>query len=329
MTNQDAGWHEDHSFGQDQKRPGELRTLIVVAVTATMMIVEITAGLLSGSMALLADGLHMAAHAAAMGISLAAYIFARKHACNRRFTFGTGKVNALGGFTGGVLLVLFSLLMVWESVERIVEPVDIAYTEAIAVAILGLVVNVVSAVILGHSHEGDALTGLADGTCGGHDHDHDREAGFDESQSGSTATHDHNLRSAYLHVLADAMTSVAAISGLLAGRYFGLVWVDPAVGVVGGFVVAQWSIGLLRTTGGVLLDLHAPETLDQRVKERLLQEADELLDLHIWTIGPGIFAMEAVVLSSDPKSPDEYRQRLPNDAGLAHVVVEVHRREAS
>jgi cation diffusion facilitator family transporter len=317
-------WLEDHSFGQEQKRPGEARTLIVVGVTAVMMIVEVTAGLLSGSMALLADGLHMAAHAGALGISVAAYVFARKHAHNRRFSFGTGKVNALGGFSGGVLLVLFSLMMAWESFERILEPVAIAYTEAIAVAVLGLVVNAASAIILGHdhSHEGRG----ASGDCG---HDHDHDSGVEDVHSTEAGPHDHNLRSAYLHVLADALTSVAAIAGLLAGKYFGLVWVDPAVGILGSIVVANWSIGLLRTTGGVLLDLHAPEELDRLVREKLTTENDAVVDFHIWTIGPGIFAVEAVVVSSDPQTPDEYRKRLPSDAGLAHVIIEVHRADTS
>lgn len=322
-VNQPSRWLEDHSFGQDQKRPGEARTLIVVGVTAVMMIVEVTAGLLSGSMALLADGLHMAAHAAALGISVAAYVFARKHSHNRRFSFGTGKVNALGGFTGGILLVLFSVMMAWESFERILEPVEIAYTEAIAVAVLGLVVNAASAVILGHDHSHED-GGVSGGGCG-----HDHDSGSAEPANAGAATHDHNLQSAYLHVLADALTSVAAIAGLLAGKYFGLVWVDPAVGIVGSIVVANWSVGLLRTTGGVLLDLHAPDELDRQVREKLTTETDELVDLHIWTIGPGIFAMEAVVVSGDPKSPDKYRKRLPGDAGLAHVVIEVHRAESS
>lgn len=333
----------DHSFGQDQKRPGEGRTLIVVGVTAVMMIVEIAAGLLSGSMALLADGLHMGAHAAALGISVAAYVFARKHAHNRRFSFGTGKVNALGGFTGGVLLILFSAMMAWESFERILEPVGIAYNEALVVAVVGLIVNAASAVILGHdhscghSHEGDTdqktdTDQKADTAQKTQDHDHDHDSpsdGHSRETHSDISGHDHNLRSAYLHVVADALTSVAAIAGLLAGKYYGLEWVDPAVGIVGGLVVANWSIGLLRSTGGVLLDLHAPESLDQQVREQLVTEAEELLDLHIWTIGPGIFAVEAVVSSSEPKTPDEYRQRLPQNAGLAHVVVEVHRRDVA
>ncbi|MDA0590650.1 MAG: CDF family Co(II)/Ni(II) efflux transporter DmeF [Planctomycetota bacterium] len=326
--NPSGGWLEDHSFGQEQKRPGEARTLVVVGLTAVMMIVEVAAGLISGSMALLADGLHMAAHTAALGISVAAYVFARKHAHNRRFSFGTGKVNALGGFTGGVLLVLFSLMMAWESSERILEPVPIAYSEAIIVAVLGLVVNAASAVILGHdhSHDGGGASGEGQGGCG---HDHDHDSGQDDAHSTSAAPHDHNLRSAWLHVVADALTSVAAIAGLLAGKYFGLVWVDPAVGILGSIVVANWSIGLLRTTGGVLLDLHAPEELDRLVREKLTTDNDELVDFHIWTIGPGIFAVEAVVVSSDPQTPDEYRNRLPSDAGLAHVVIEVHAAETA
>ena len=306
-------WSQDHTFGQDRKLPGETRTLIVAGVTAVMMIVEVSAGLLSGSMALLADGLHMAAHTAALGISVAAYVFARRHAGNRRFSFGTGKVNALGGFTGGVLLIVFSLMMAWESVERLIDPVEIAYGQAIAVAVVGLVVNAVSALILSDSSH----------ACGGHDHD----SGTDEA-AGSNGP-DLNLRSAYLHVIADALTSVAAIAGLLAGKYFGLVWIDPAVGVAGAVVVARWSTGLLKTTGAVLLDTQAPEKLDQQVRQSLLTTGDSLVDFHLWKIGPEIFAMEAVVVSSQGADPDEYRRRLPSDIGLAHCVIEVRHTDAS
>jgi len=303
---------QDHTFGQDQKLPGETRTLIVTGVTAVMMIVEVAAGLLSGSMALLADGLHMAAHTAALGISVAAYVFARRHARNRRFSFGTGKVNALGGFTGGVLLTVFSLMMAWESVERLFDPVRIAYNEAIVVSVVGLIVNAVSAVILSHSSQG----------CAGHDHD----SGTD----GSVDSHapDLNLRSAYLHVIADTLTSLAAIAGLLAGKYFGLAWVDPAVGVAGSIVVARWSAGLLKSTGGVLLDTHAADELDQQVRQALLSAGDELVDFHLWKIGPEIFAMEAIVVSREGLGPDEYRRRLPADIGLAHIVIEVRRADA-
>ena len=215
-------WQHAHVFGQDEKKQGESRTLFVIVLTSAMMVLEIVAGLHFGSMALLADGLHMASHAAALGISAFAYVYARRHAHDERFSFGTGKVNALGGFTGAILLSFFTLFMVWESVERVLNPVSIAFNQAILVAVLGLLVNGISVWILGlHSH----------------DHGH---------------SHDHNLRSAYLHVLADALTSFTAIFALLAAKYFGLVWMDPLMGIVGALMVARWSLGLLKSTGDVL-----------------------------------------------------------------------------
>jgi cation diffusion facilitator family transporter len=213
-------WQHDHIFGQDQQRVGEKRTLIVIAVTATMMVVEITTGILFGSMALLADGLHMGSHAVALLIALIAYIYARRHAGDERFSFGTGKVNALAGFTGAVLLAVFALVMAWESFDRLLDPVPIAFNSAILVAVVGLLVNGGCALILdaGHSH--------------GNDHHHD-----------------HNLRSAYLHVIADALTSVLAIAALLTGKYLGWNWMDPVMGMVGAALVARWSVGLLRPPG--------------------------------------------------------------------------------
>ncbi len=209
-----------HTFGQDLKRPGEFRTLVVIAITASMMVVEIAAGLAFGSMALLADGLHMGSHAVALGISAFAYVYARRHAHNERYSFGTGKVNTLGGYTGAILLAVFASMMAFESVVRLFNPVEIAFNQAIFVAVLGLIVNGASVFILdvGHDHEHDH-----------HGHDHH---------------HDHNLKSAYLHVLADALTSLLAIFALLIGKYFGAVWMDPVMGIVGAILVARWSIGL-------------------------------------------------------------------------------------
>jgi cation diffusion facilitator family transporter len=224
-----------HSFGQEHRRPGEARTLIVIAITATMMVIEVAAGIAYKSMALLADGLHMASHAAALGITAAAYIYARKHAHDRRYSFGTGKVNALGGFTGAVLLGVFALMMAWQSVDRLINPVDIAFNQAILVAILGLIVNGASIFILGvkdhdHGH--------------GHSHGHGHHHGH----------HDHALRSAYFHVMADALTSLLAIFALLAAKYYGLIWMDPLMGIVGAILVSRWSIGLVRDTSKILLD---------------------------------------------------------------------------
>ena len=225
---QTCEWLHDHSFGQDKKRSGETRTVIVILITATMMGVEIAAGLAFGSMALLADGLHMASHAAALSISAFAYYFARKRAHDRSFSFGTGKVNSLGGYTGAILLVLFALLMVSESIHRLIEPVAISFNQAIGVAIVGLVVNGVSVFILGHDDH--------------HHHGHDHgEVGHDHHHDGHH--HDHNLRAAYLHVLADTLTSLLAIVALLAAKYYGWIWMDPVMGIVGAILITKWSMG--------------------------------------------------------------------------------------
>jgi cation diffusion facilitator family transporter len=307
----------DHSFGQDRRRPGETRTLIVIAITATMMVVEIAAGAVFGSMALLADGLHMASHAVALGINAFAYVFARRHARDDAFSFGTGKVNTLGGFTGAVLLAGFALLMVSESVRRFVSPVPIAFDHAILVAVLGLAVNGASMLILGRHDHGQEHGHEHGGQL---DHDHD-----DHRHDDAAGHHDHNLASAYLHVLADALTSVLAIAALLAAKYFGLNWMDPLMGVVGAILVARWSAGLLRTTGAVLLDRNAPPKVRAAIRESLEQLAGtRVVDLHVWCIGLDLYAAQISVVASAPEPPDHYKTLLPPDLGLVHVTVEVH-----
>jgi cation diffusion facilitator family transporter len=306
-------WRHAHTFGQDRRRPAERRTMLVIVLTSVMMVVEITAGIAFGSMALLADGLHMGSHAAALGVTAFAYVYARRHAADGRFSFGTGKVNALGGFTGALLLAVFALLMAWESVARLVRPVEIVFDQAILVAILGLIVNGVSLFILGADNAGEQ-SGHHHGHAHGHEHEHGREA-----------VHDHSLRSAYLHVLADALTSVLAIVALVTAKYLGYVWMDPAMGLVGAVLVARWSFGLLRATGGILLDRQGPETLRRRIRERIESDRDSrIADLHVWSIGPGIYAVIMTVVAHEPASPDEYRARLAPETGLAHVSVEVH-----
>ena len=292
-------WQHSHTFGQELKRPGEQRTRIVIGITGTMMVIEIVAGVYFGSMALLADGLHMASHAAALGINAFAYAYARRHARSAAYSFGTGKVNALGGFSGAVLLAVFALLMAGESFSRIIHPVEIIVNQAIFVAVLGLTVNTICVFILGiNDHESE------------HEDDHD---------------HDHNLKSAYLHVIADALTSVLAIIALLTAKYFGLVWMDPLMGVVGAILVARWSLGLLRTTSGVLLDRQAPESIRESIKQSIEADGDsQVADNHVWLIGPNLYAVELVVVASRPVQPEDYKARLPKDLGLAHLLVEVH-----
>lgn len=301
-----AQWTHSHTFDQDLKRPGESRTLIVIFITGVMMVVEIVTGILFGSMALLADGLHMASHTAALTINLLAYVLARRHADNPSFSFGTGKINALGGFTGAILLAGFAMLMIWESFHRLVDPVEIVFNQAIMVAVLGLVVNGASVVILGFDH---------------HDQDHDHEHEHEHSHH----RHDHNLRSAYLHVLADALTSVLAIVALLAAKYFGYVWMDPLMGIVGAILVSRWSWGLLKSTGATLLDRQAPEALLNQVRACLEDEEHaRICDLHLWSIGPGIYAAIISIVAHEPESPAAYKRRLPSGLGLVHVSIEVH-----
>ncbi len=289
----------DHVFGQDQPVAAEGRTLVVVALTAITMVVEIAAGLLFGSMALLADGLHMASHAAALGIAAFAYRYARRHAADRRYSFGTGKVNALAGYSGAVLLCVFALGMAGESVERFVHPVEIAVDQALLVAVLGLLVNGASAAILGRRGHGRS----------GHEHHHD-----------------HNLRAAYLHVIADALTSVLAIAALLAAKHLGWTWLDPAMGIVGAVLVVSWSLGLLRGSSRVLLDRQAGEA--DLAAVRAAVEADpgtRVVDLHVWTIGPGRRAAILCIEAEAPRDADAYRALLPSDLGLEHVTVEIDR----
>jgi cation diffusion facilitator family transporter len=298
-------WQHDHSFGQERVRAGERRSKLVIALTAVMMVVEVAAGIAFGSMALLADGLHMASHATAIGITVVAYIYARRHAFDPRFSFGTGKVNALAGFGSAVLLVGFAAVMAWESIARLIHPVAIAFDHAIAVAVAGLIVNAVSAVILGHG-------GLD------HEHDHDHEHGHAHH-------HDHNLRAAYLHVIADALTSVLAIVALLAGKFAGLNWLDPVMGIAGAILVARWSWGLLADTAHVLLDHQASEETRRHIRAAVEDDDARIADLHVWSIGPGIHAAALAIVAARPLSPEAYRARLPAGLGISHVTVEVHR----
>jgi len=307
-------WHHAHAFGQDVRRPGESKTLIVIVITSVMMLVELVAGVIYGSMALLADGLHMASHAAALSINAVAYIYARRHAFDKEFSFGTGKVNTLGGFTGAVLLGGFAFLMVSESLSRLVSPVPIAFNQAILVAVLGLIVNGVSVLILEHKPSRQAADGHAD------ESDEHGHYGYVHQHS-----HDHNLVSAYLHVLADALTSLLAIFALLGAKYFGFVWMDPTMGIIGAVLVARWSLGLLRGTSAVLLDRSAPEDISERI--RLSIEAgghDRVVDLHVWSIGPDTYAAIVSVVSEHAKSPSEYKRLIPDDLGIAHTSIEVH-----
>lgn len=304
-------WTHDHSFGQDAPRPGERRTRLVTALTVATMTIEIAAGIAFGSMALLADGLHMGSHAVALGISAFAYGYARRHAHDERFSFGTGKINALAGYTGAVLLAVFALVMAWESLVRLVEPQPIAFDGAILVAVLGLLVNGASALVLGHGHD-----------HGHHDHAHPHHDDHaHEPHHGS----DLNLRSAYLHVLADALTSVLAIVALLVGKFTGAFWLDALMGIVGAILVSRWAWRLACDAAGVLVDRQAPEAVRDGVRRAIESGSDDrLADLHVWAIGPNLFATALSIVTHEPRDPDHYKRLLPPRLGIVHATVEVH-----
>ena len=281
----------DHDFLGASHDRNARRTLWVVALTAVMMVAEIAAGLITGSMALLADGFHMATHAGALAVAAGAYWYAKRHVANPRFTFGTGKVGDLAGFGSALVLGIFAIAIAAESVARLFNPTQIDFGDAIVVAVIGLAVNLVSAAML------------------------------QERQHGHGHHHDHNLRAAYLHVLADALTSVGAIAALVAGRFLGWVWLDPVIAIVASLVIARWSWTLVRQTAAVLLD-----TADRGLLERMKSAVEEggdctIADLHVWRIGPGAHA--AIVTASGTVSSAEIRRRLSLIGGLAHLTIEV------
>jgi cation diffusion facilitator family transporter len=305
-------WQHDHVFlGQGHERH-ERRTWLVVGLTAAMMVAEIVGGSIFGSMALVADGWHMSTHAAALAIAALAYRFARRHAHDPRFSFGTGKLGELAGFASAVILGVIALLIGYEAGLRLLRPVPISFDEAILVAVLGLGVNLLSAWLLRDDHHH------------GHDHhEHEHQGHHHEHGHDHGDHHDHNLRAAYLHVLADALTSVLAIIGLLAGRFYGWLWMDPLVGIVSSLVIAHWSWGLIRSSGAVLLDVVPSQSLAATVRQRLEVGEDRVSDLHLWRLGPGHTAVAASIVTDRPMPPDHYKTRLRGMDGLSHLTIEV------
>ena len=281
---------------------GERRVLMVLGLTIVTMLLEIVAGFIFNSMALTADGWHMGTHAAAFGITIFAYRYARRNANNPRFSFGTGKVGVLGGFASAVALGVVSLLMAIESIHRIIDPLSIAFDEAIFVAVVGLVVNLVSAFLLKGEHHHHA-----------HDHGHDH--GHHE---------DHNLKAAYFHVLADALTSITAIGALTLGRFFGWGILDPVMGVVGSLVIARWAFGLLRETSAILLDGSVEPELCEQIRDAAESDGDRVTDLHVWAVAPGHHAAILAVKSGSRRTPDEIKERIKGIGHIIHVNVEVH-----
>ena len=329
------GTHTHVFLGQDHER-NERRVWMVIALTTVMMVVEITAGHWFGSMALTADGWHMSTHAGAMLISALAYLYARKHAHDPRFTFGTGKFGDLAGFASAVVLGVVALLIAWESALRFVSPVEIDFNQAIIVAVVGLVINIVSALLLkdDHHHHGHNHDHHHDHDADNHGHSHEGRAhhhdeGAHESHShGSHAHHgnrDNNLRAAYLHVVADALTSVLAIVALLLGKWNGWTFLDPAMGIVGGIVIARWSWGLLRTTGAVLVDaMPQQRSLVAQIRGAIETGHESITDLHVWQVGPGHHAAIVSLSTTGEKSAAIYREELLKIEELSHVTVEIN-----
>lgn len=303
-----ANWSHDHAFLGARHAENERRTWFVVALTAAMMVFEIAGGTIYGSMALIADGWHMSTHAGALAIAAFAYRYARGHARDPRFSFGTGKVGELAGYSSALILAVISLLIAYQSVTRLLNPVAISFREATLIAVIGLGVNLASAWLLNQEHD--------------HDHDHDHEHQHEHERTHHQ--HDHNLRAAYLHVLADAVTSLLAIVALLTGRIFGWTWMDPVMGIVGALVIAHWALRLLQSSGAVLLDTVVDSDLASSIRARLEVGGDRVSDLHLWRVGPGHAAVIASIVSDEPRSPDCYKARLDGLSGLSHVTIEVH-----
>lgn len=305
------GRHHDRNAG---------KTRIVLAITAAMMVFEIAAGLYTGSIALLADGLHMATHAGVMLMAVAAYALAKRRANDRRYSFGVGKFGDLAAFSSAIVLAVTAFGIFIEAVERLLSTTPVAFWQALPVAVLGLLVNLLSAWLLRDEHHHGHAHGGHD--HGRHDHDHD---GHDHDGHAHHAhdERDLNLRAAYVHVAADAAVSVLAIAGLFLGAKFGWRWTDPAVGIVGAIVIGRWAWGLLKDAGAVLVDMSPPGSLERQVGARLTDGGERLADLHVWRIGPGAVSVVAVIVARDPQPSHTYRDRLLDLTEVRHAVIEV------
>ncbi|WP_372089588.1 CDF family Co(II)/Ni(II) efflux transporter DmeF [Tistrella mobilis] len=298
-------WQPAHGFGQTVRRPVERRVHAVIALTIVTMIAEVVAGWLTGSMALLADGLHMGTHAFALGLAALAYILTRARALDRRYSFGSGKIGELAGFASALLLGVSALVIAGEAVARLFDPRPIAYGDAIMVAVIGLIVNLASAALLGLDHH--------HGPDDGHDHHHGH--GLDT-----------NARAALLHVLADALTSLAAITAVGLAWMTGWLWADPLAALLAAAVILKWSVDLGRQSAGVLLDRQAPDAMRREITAALESDGDSrVIDLHLWSVGHQAWTLVAAVVTHGDAGPDDYRARLPGRPDLHHPIIEVNR----
>ncbi len=318
MANSVVDGHDHVFLGEGHER-NERRTWMVIGLCSVMMVAEIVGGLLFGSIALVADGLHMSTHASALLLAALAYNYARRHANDERFSFGTGKLGDLAGFSSAIVLAMIALLIGYEAITRFIYPVPIHFDEAIPIAALGLIVNVASVLLLsggdhdhGHSH--------------GHSHGRahaDHDAHNEHQHAHGKTQRDNNMRGAIIHVLADAAVSVLAIVGLSLGRLFSWNWMDPVAGLCGAVVIATWSYGLVRDTGTILLDMTPDRTMAARMRAMIETDGDRLTDFHLWRLGPGHLGAILSVATQRPRGPDYYRLLLRRFHSLSHVTVQV------
>lgn len=318
----------DHVFLSLAHRRNEARLWLVVVITAVMMVAEIVAGSWFNSMALLADGWHMATHAGALAISAFAYWYARRHVRDQRFTFGTGKVGELAAYTSALILGAVAVFIGWESVARFQAPLTIAFNQAVLVAGIGLGVNFICAVLLWAPQDSDSGAHHSHSHSGhshhGHDHSHQHSHKPMAAKSNAKGQ-DRNMHAAFIHVVADALTSVLAIAALVIGKFYGWVWLDPAVGLLGAVIIAKWSWGLLQTTSRILLDAEADHVLSEKIRTTIeVGSADKVADLHLWRVGPQHFAATISIITDRGLSAIAYRKSLEQLEGLVHVTVEIH-----
>jgi cation diffusion facilitator family transporter len=307
------GYRHPHIFLGDAHERNERKMWIVIAICTAMMIAEIVGGAWLGSVALIADGLHMSTHAGALLIAALAYTYSRRYVDHDRLAFGTGKLGDLAAFTSAIALAMIALLIGYESVNRLFNPVAIAFDEAIPIAIVGLGVNLLSAYLLRENHDHHR----------GHAHD-SHHHGHEHVKRGEYQR-DNNLRAAFVHVMADAAVSVLVIAGLIAGRQFGWLWMDPVMGLIATIVIMNWSWSLVRSAGAVLLDASPDPTLPVKIAARLEIDGDRISDLHLWRLGPGHIAGIISLVSDHPESPASYKKLLSDVPGLSHLTIEVER----